>query len=519
MAEKLQRQLETAVLPEFIVGQRWFAAKGERIDAVEFREHLLWPKDKGAWLLTRVKVHLHDNDEQDYFLPLAITWEKGAEDRAIPLASCTFAKVRQHAQVGRLCDALADPRFCESLAVAMGEHLELPFGRGTLRFSSTAVFADLAGGATLQELRAPAVAGTNTTVILGDRLFLKVYRHLEEGTSIELEMGRFLTEASPFAHVAPLAGALEYHEGDGKGYALALLQGYVSSQGDGWSYTLDYLERYLEEARLQPPDSAIAQAEELHGPYLMMIHTLGWRTGELHQALAIRTGDAAFEPERIRRQDLHAWATRVRKELAATLELLRSRRGTIPDHLRAEAEQLLAAKKRFSDRIASLMPRAVQAVKTRYHGDFHLGQVLLASNDFIIVDFEGEPARPFAERRAKHSPLRDVAGMLRSFNYAAHAVRKRITAVEPQQTELVARLLAVWERLAKNEFLASYRQAAQGCPSFPQSPEHSDALITLFTIEKALYELRYELVNRPEWVDIPLRGLCGFLVADGGLIS
>ncbi len=519
MAEKLRRQIETEVLPHFIAGQRWFAAKGERIEGVVFLEHLQWPKDKGGWLLTRVKVHLNDDQEQDYFLPLAITWEKSAEERANPLGSCTFAKVRWHAQVGRFCDALADPPFCESLVKAMGEHLELPFGRGTLRFSSTAVFPEMVGNAALHEQRAPAMAGTNTTVILSDRLFLKVYRHLEEGTNIELEMSRFLTEASPFAHVAPLAGALEYHEEEGRGCALALLQGYVSNQGDGWSYTLDYLERYIEEGRLQPVDTAIAQAEELHGPYLKMIQTLGWRTGELHQALAVRTGDAAFDPERTYLKDLRAWATRIRKEVTLTLDLLRRRRKAIPEILRAEAEQLLGAKRRLYDRIASLMPPAVAAFKTRYHGDYHLGQVLLAGNDFVIVDFEGEPARPLAERRAKHSPLRDVAGMLRSFNYAAYAVLKRIPVVEPHQTELLTLLLKSWERLAKEAFLAAYRQATQGCPSVPQRPEHADALIALFVIEKALYELRYELVNRPDWVDIPLHGLCEFSQGNEGTIA
>ena len=506
MAEKLHHQLEAEILPRFIAGQRWFAAKGERIERVELLEHVQWSRNKGSWLLVRVRVHLVGSEMQDYFLPLAIAWEKSTEDRASP-GPYTLAKVRQHARMGVLYDALADPAFCQAMVEAMGQNLEVPFDKGYLKFSATAIFPELAEAAPLHEMRLPDMAGTNTTLILGERLFLKVYRHLLNGINIELEMGRFLTEISPFRHIAPLVGALEYQGLGDNRYALGLLQGYVSNQGDAWIYTLDYLERHLETARLQPSEEALAQAEELHAPYLMMMRTLGRRTGELHQALAKETGDAAFDPEPIRPQDLDAWCRRIRGEALHTLDRLSRHMDAIPQHVRPDTELLLNSRTQISDRISALRPADLQAAKTRYHGDYHLGQVLLAENDFIIVDFEGEPARPLEERRAKHSPLRDVAGMLRSFNYAAYAVLRQITSERPDDSVLLEPIVQAWERFAVNAFLYGYRESISKCPSYPIDSGHASALIDLFTLEKAFYELRYELENRPDWVAIPLKGL------------
>ncbi|MFH0342239.1 MAG: alpha-amylase, partial [Chromatiales bacterium] len=310
-----------------------------------------------------------------------------------------------------------------------------------------------------------------------------------------------------FAQVAPLAGAVEYQDADGKSYTLGLLQGAVANQGDAWSYTLDYLERYLESARLQAPETGAAQVGEVHGPYLLMMRTLGRRTGELHQAFAKPIGDSGFDPEPIQRPHVRAWGARVRADFLATLKLLRRHRALVPESLHAECGSLFEARKRLVDHIATLTRSVPNAVKTRYHGDYHLGKVLLAENDFIIVDFEGEPARPVQERRAKHSPLRDVAGMLRSFEYAAQAVLKRLAADDGEDTGLLGRLVEGWERSAKGAFLAGYKAGIKGCPSYPNVPDHAHALLNLFTLEKALYELRYELENRPEWIDIPLRGL------------
>ncbi|MCI0409216.1 MAG: putative maltokinase, partial [Acidobacteria bacterium] len=515
MAEKLHRQLEHEVLPGFLAAQRWFAAKGERIARVELFKSVEWSQDKGSWLLARVRVHLDGTKAQTYFLPLAIAWEKkGGEEHMRQAAACTLAKVRQRARVGILCDALADPAFCQALVEAMGQGVELPFGKGRFKFSATAAFVRLVGDTSLQEMRPPMVAGSNTAVILGDQLFLKVYRHLQEGLSPEVELGHFLTEISPFAHVVPLAGALEYQDVEGNRFALGLLQGYVANQGDAWSYTLDYLKRFLEAARLKPLEEMMAQAEELHAVHLLMMHTLGRRTGELQQALSRRTGDPAFDPEPISAEDLSYWSEQIRDEAVRTLDLVQRYQERLPASLGTEIERLLSLRRAIENRISDLTPLDLEAFKTRHHGDYHLGQVLLVENDFIIVDFEGEPARPLHERRAKHSPLRDVAGMLRSFDYAASVAVQYCALERPEDRMLLEPHARAWERLARAAFLAGYREGVEGCPSYPANPDHSDRLIRLFMLEKALYELRYELDNRPDWIGVPLLGLLRLLGAE-----
>ncbi|MGH8513291.1 MAG: alpha-amylase, partial [Gammaproteobacteria bacterium] len=240
---------------------------------------------------------------------------------------------------------------------------------------------------------------------------------------------------------------------------------------------------------------------------LMLIQTLGLRTAELHRALAQRSADPAFDPEPISAADLKHWTRQVRDEARLTLKLLKRRRRELAPGLREPVDRLLAMHKSVPARIADLRLNTVHAAKTRYHGDYHLAQVLIAENDFILIDFEGEPARTVEERGRKHSPLRDVAGMLRSFNYAAYSALAAVTAERSHEIGRLEPLVREWERMTAEAFLSGYGEAIAGCSSYPDDPQHARVLIELFTLEKAFYELRYELENRPEWVAMPLQGL------------
>jgi maltose alpha-D-glucosyltransferase/alpha-amylase len=399
-------------------------------------------------------------------------------------------------------DAFADEAFARALVAAIGEGRELPTARGTLRFSATGAFAELGGG-NIAELGVTPSRGqsSNTTVNLGDRLFLKGYRRLSAGVNPELEMGRFLTDVARFPNTVPVAGALEYVATDGTSTTLALLQAYVANQGDAWQYTLDYLEDFLEEARTatEPPPA------DAHGAYLDLMRTLGHRTGELHLALAQRTGDPAFDPEAVTDADLAAWAARVREEMVSTFNLLQQRLDQLHSPALDDARALLDARDAGFARVDAARLRT-ETVKTRYHGDYHLGQVLLRNNDFVITDFEGEPARPLAQRREKHSPLRDVAGMLRSFNYAQRAAVLRVKAARPDDYARLDRLAQTWETQCRAAFLEAYRLTTQTGTLY-RSFEDLVGLLELFELEKALYELRYELNNRPDWVRVPLAGI------------
>lgn len=505
-AERLRRQFEQDVIPPYLRAQRWFAAKGETIERVELYDPLLWTQDtKGTWLLAAASVYFNGGKRQTYFFPLTLIWEDDSESTRTAL-HYTMARVRQRARLGILCDAYADDNFCWAVVCAMGANAEAPFRDGKLRFVATSMYAKIVGDLS-QPLPIRHIGETsNTTINLDNRLFLKGYRRLRRGINPELEMGRFLTEVSPFPNIIPVAGAVEFHGGDGSVVTMALLQAYRANQGDGWSYTLDYLERFLLDTAVRPKEAPPMGETELgHAAYLMLARMLGRRTAELHMALSKTTGDPAFDPERITPEDVHAWIQRLGEDVDATLDRL-ARYDKLPDDIRLDAEQVLARRNGLIERVRRLQGARIQAVKTRYHGDFHLGQTLIVENDFVILDFEGEPARPMAERRAKHSPLRDVAGMLRSFNYAAYATLFRATADRPSDFALLEPHARAWEWQTREIFLAGYNETIQG-RVFPEDPGHARELIELFELEKVLYELRYELENRPDWVRIPLRGI------------
>jgi len=475
MAEQLRRRLEEEVLPRHIQAQRWYPSKGEPVQAARIEDHAVWELGGLSWLLTILGV-----GNSAYFLPMALAWEED-EEQVRQLAQSTIVRVRQQANVGVVGDAMADAGFCRNVVKAIGESRSLPTEHGTIRFTPTAAFRDIAG----EDLSALNVGrlkaqSTNTSVTLSERLFLKCYRQLRPGVNPELEVGRFLTEVAEFRNCVPVAGALEYVAAEKEPATLALLQAYVPNQGDGWSYTLEYLQRYIETQRGTPQAS--------HEPYLLLIQTLATRTAELHRALGTSTRDPAFAPEPLSAADVESWKGRVKEEAEQTLSLVKS------DELVSRKSELLA----LVDACAA--PRG-KALRIRHHGDYHLGQVLLANNDWYIIDFEGEPSRPPPESRRKHSPLRDVAGMLRSFSYAKWSVAK--------SGELDA-----WERATRQAFLAAYAAATKGSGLFGSFDEVA-GLLKLFELEKVLYELRYELGNRPDWVQVPLSGLLAMLEKNG----
>jgi maltose alpha-D-glucosyltransferase/alpha-amylase len=501
MAEKTRAQFENEVLARYVEIQRWYAAKGEKVRQARIADHALWEADRMTWMLALIDVD-SGGEPARYFVPLALAWEDDEEERMRSLYATAIAKVRQQASVGLLGDALADERFCQAVVKAIGAGREIPSAQGRLRFAPTAAFAELAGEdfAALPVGR-PQAQSSNTVVTLGERLFLKSYRRVRPGVNPELEVGRFLTEVARFPNCVPVAGAIEYAAADGTPMTLALLQAYVSNQGDGWNYTLEYLDRFLEAQRT----AAGPPAADAHGAYLSLAHTLGTRTAELHRALATPSGDPAFDPEPLAATDLEQWKARVRDEALATFALLERQRGQYPVPARDEMHELLERRERLLRRIERCGLPAGAPPKTRYHGDYHLGQVLLCRNDFVIIDFEGEPVRALAERRIKHSPLRDVAGMLRSFNYARWTALRHATQAHGDDERLEP-LARAWEAEVRRAFLGAYEKTLRGAGLF-DSLDAVRGLLELFELEKSLYELRYEIGNRPGWVRIPLLGI------------
>jgi maltose alpha-D-glucosyltransferase/alpha-amylase len=501
MAEKTRAQLERALLPQFFARQRWYAAKSDKLERVDLTEHAQLADGKQEWLLALAEAHASAGMAR-YFVPLAIAFEDDDEERARALGAAAVAKVRQQAKVGLLADAMADEAFCRALVRAIGSKRKLKCDGGVFQFTPgrtfTAVVGNAMRGATpLRRL----TTSSNSVSLLGNRLFLKAYRRLQVGESPELEMGRFLTDVVDFKHAVPVAGSVSFVDAAGAVTTLALLQAQVTNQGDAWAFVVDQVARMLE-----APEGT---AEGDSGAVVERMRVLARRVAELHVALVTVTGDAAFDPEPVAADDVAAWCASVARDIDDTFaRLQRPADGAAAEAPELRIERALQCAPALHERVRRIAALAPVGVKTRLHGDLHLGQVLLQRDDFLIVDFEGEPQRPLAERRHKHSALRDVAGMLRSFDYARHAALNTVAKTAPE-LERLALPAQQWERGVRAAFLDTYRQVVVQAGLYADDAAFQRALelVALFEIEKALYELRYELDNRPDWVAVPLAGI------------
>ncbi len=494
------------VLPSFLGARRWFGGKSATISRIDVARSVPLTAPQGGVVLLSARVTLDDGLEQRYFLPLALAWGSDHEPRIRELLRTALARVRDRARVGVLYEAFRDPAFCHWIVGEITRGAELDCGGSTLKFTPTAAAAEILEEVDGATLRVPPGESSNTIVLLGDKVFLKFYRRDTPGLAPELEICRFLTERTDFRNFPRLAGAVEIVT-DGEPTALALAQEFKRSQGDAWRYVTLYLERFLDESRLRPPEEVHATLDELHAEHEALLDTLGRRTGELHLALAMPTGDSAFEPEPIGTADLETWAADVRREAEQTCDRLIASLDGLDETTRSVAKSLLERRDEILERLDAERLRGVAGHKTRYHGDFHLGQVLVAENDFVITDFEGEPSRTLAARRRKHSPLRDVAGMLRSLHYAVQSTLRKLGDVEVAKHARHEEFAADWYGRAVGAFLHGYSSAIGDHALNGSSLEDSAPLIDIFVLQKALYEIRYELDNRPSWVALPIAGV------------
>jgi maltose alpha-D-glucosyltransferase/alpha-amylase len=499
------QQLQKEVLKEFLLPRRWFAGKGGGPFKVKLGARTIWDTGSGAWLFTLIDIEFADKHVQRYFLPLTVAWDGVSDSGVLRTADWTLAKVREHARVGVLVDAFADPAFCTALAKAVEARTQIPFDGGELHFEPTFVCAELVALG-IEPVQHLGREQSNTSVVLGEALFVKGYRQARPGINPDVEMARYLTAAG-FKFIAPLAGSVDYTRADQPPTTLVALFGYARNQGDGWSYALNHLDRYA--STLLSEKQADTPAP--HALFNTQMQTLGSRIGELHAVLARQTSDPAFAPEPLTDEDIHSWRETVIAEAGRTLDQLRDRLASVPESAQEKARTLLAEREHIIARIGQLATGPVDTVRTRHHGDLHLGQVLLTADDFLITDFEGEPARPIEERRGKHSPLRDVAGMLRSFDYARAVALERALTARPDIHERLQAGFQAWYLEASAAFLAGYTEGIGDARTMPPNREDADRFIALFQIEKALYELRYELENRPAWVGVPIDGLLALI--------
>ena len=495
--------IERTIIPRMIGGQRWFAAKGRRIERAEVLDYAVMNGRSGReeFVLPRFSVHVRGGERQDYFFPVAV--EDRADEEA--LAASAVARVRHGRHVGLAYGAAASPEFSLALVDAMRRGDSIPSSAGgRIDFSATTRMpaeTDIDPG----EVKRLSGEQSNTSVQVGETAVLKIYRRLQAGQHPELEVGRFLTDVAGFANTPATLGAVEHVAADGTPTALAILQGYVRNQGDAWRLTLDTLVREFDALAMAPPD-AEATVAAAFGPYLQYAEILGRRTGEMHLAFATPTDDPAFSTEPLGVDGVAAVAADARSQAERAFEAV----GALA--ARSEAAADLSGRREACLALVDAVTREpVEAVKTRIHGDYHLGQVLIVQNDVMIVDFEGEPSRSADERRGKSSPLRDVAGMLRSFAYAADSAAREVATRFPEAASRVTAIAAEWLQLTEAEYLRAYEAAVAGSAIWVEDEPSRRRLMKLFLLSKALYEVNYEANNRPDWIETPIRGVLSIL--------
>ncbi len=494
-----RKVLELDVLPGFLPGRRWFGQKSSRGTQMGITQAPTVALGGRDWCWAFVETRSTDC-VATYSVPVADVWLPGT----VPTVA-TLAKLRKGSQEGFLTDALHDERFVRAVVEAVRAGQEIGTAAGQLRFRPTSAFAEVPPTETLP-IRVSGQEQSNTTAIVEDTVVIKFYRRVAPGIHPEIEMGTYLTERAHFANTPAVLGSVHLVDANGVETALAVLHAFVRHQGDGWAYTLGYLDRFLAETRVAPVVEPVV-ATDVHAVYRALVETLALRTAELHRALYVETGDPDFVAEPMTPEAVAQWGNSVRSLAAAGISALARASGRLVEDAAVLATDLADRKAVVSAHITALAHTAAPILASRHHGDYHLGQVLVVKNDICIVDFEGPPQVPLAERRAKQSILRDVAGMLRSFDYAAWSALDRATVSQPDHRNELQQAALAWRDEASRSFLDAYIAAMQGCPLWPGDAETARRLLSLCLIEKAFMELSYELANRPAWVMVPLKGL------------
>ena len=523
-----------AILPDYLRGCRWFGGKARILQGVEIFETVSVPNDDPLVVLCLIRVEYTEGESEIYFLPLRfITLEdaRSLQDAPALIAKITIKQKGQERH-GMLCDAVWTSEFLSHLLDSMtrGRRYNGPNGD----FVSGSVREFRRRLTTQRPHLLPTLLRgeqSNSSIAYGSEFILKLFRRIDIGVNPDWEIGHFLTTKG-FQYSAPVAGQLEYQRDNGETISVGVLQQYMANEGDAWRYTLDELGRYYETASTHPtaitasmiPQRHLStfldeplpeQAQEFIGPYLEEVRLLGVRTGELHLTLGSETEEQHFTPEPFTdfyRRSLYQSMVGLTNH---NLPLLKQRLKTLPEPNQSLAKQFLSMETTLRKRFLPVRDRKIKAMRIRCHGDYHLGQVLYTGKDFIIIDFEGEPARPLSVRRLKESPLRDVAGMLRSFHYAAYSsLVGQVAGVRPEDSAVLEPWARFWQLWVSATFLNAYLSVTKDAHFLPQDQDDLFVLLDAYILQKAIYELGYELNNRPDWVGIPLDGIRQILEAE-----
>jgi maltose alpha-D-glucosyltransferase/alpha-amylase len=513
----LLSHLERDLLPKYLERQRWFASKALTIKRLTVVEHFIPPNAQFALLMLEAKLSAQRIER--YFLPLSLKLLDRSNKITHKFPQSLIAELTFANKPAVLIDAVYDDAFRDFLFSSIASTRSLKGTRGTFKFEQGAGdFFKL-----IPTSKVLSAEQSNSSIRYGDGLFMKVYRKLEMGLNPDAEVLTFLTETQSFEHAPKYVGSISYRTPNGKETFLALLQTFTKNKSSAWQLALSEVQSFYKRLANQEPItlSATSFFENLNAPPLPLVKKhagkflthatqLGKRTAELHLALA-SSKRVAFKPERLTAENQRFIQDELIAEATDALKLLRAKFDTLPDDAKELAEWILTHRSKIFSRLKSLMQSPINVDKIRVHGDYHLGQVLFTGKDFVIIDFEGEPMRPIEERRQKRPAFQDLAGLIRSFHYAVYAALLQDHSPTKDDLKRFMPFGEIWFYEVSRVFLKSYLDAVNCAPFVPKMLDEQERLLRAFLLSKAMYELLYELNNRPDWVMIPLRGIVQIL--------
>lgn len=520
---KRKSKLETDILPDYLKACSWFKPQKKIVRSVKILEDIPVYKNSSLSHVLLLEVNYTEGMPETYLLPVSFSLKEDSKKVLDEFTHVIIAYLRIKGKDGILYDSAYDEEFCKGLLLLINQRKKIKGRSGELITHKGKDFKKFLKDSTLPLQPHPLKAEhSNTSIIYEDRFFLKIYRRLDEGENPELEISRFLTEKKDFKGIPPFAGAIEYKkENSIEPFTAAILQSYVVNSGSAWQYTIDEARRYFErvlsrrDLNIDSEKDANLMQELIGGMCLEMTPLLAKRTGELHLALGSFSEDEKFSPEEFSTLYQRSLYQSMQGLLSKTFQSLRKKIKAAPQDLKKDLETTISYEKEILKRMQGILKRKIPAKKIRIHGDFHLEQVLWTGKDFVIMDFEGEPQRPLGERRLKHSPLKDIAGMIRSFHYAGFAAIFLHSTFRPEDIATLKLWVEPWYRYISSLFLESYLNAVKGASFIPADKSDLNLLLKIFLLEKAVYELGYELDNRPDWIIIPIKGIEN-MIKEGG---
>ncbi|MBY4590247.1 MULTISPECIES: maltose alpha-D-glucosyltransferase [Rhizobium] len=496
---KLARVLSNEILPAYLAKRRWFGAKDQPLQAARLISATPIPFADGI-VLGELEAVL-PNHSESYQLPLAVAWDDAQP--SVLTQQLALGRVRQGRRVGFLTDGFAVEAMARGILRGLGDRSRTTGRTGTLEFLGTERLDRLAVTDDLP-VHWLSAEQSNSSLIVGDLAMIKLIRHIFPGIHPEVEMTRYLTRAG-YDHTAPLLGEVAHTDSSGRRSTLIIVQGAIRNQGDAWNWMLNNLRRGADELVLNDP--AVQPGDDVFQPLISFVAMVGMRLGELHVVLAGETADEAFSPVIAGDSEVEAMKKAVAGEVAYAMSKLAEREENADPAIDLLAAPLLKRRSELVELAATLAESTRHTLMTRTHGDFHLGQILVSEGDAVIIDFEGEPAKNLAERRAKTNPLRDVAGLLRSLSYLVATAQLDNDAVIEHENEVRREAIARFGRQAEEAFLDAYAQAVSASKALDMPPDQRRRVLDAFLLEKAAYEIAYEARNRPKWLPIPLSGL------------